>query len=506
VGPKIRVHIDAELVQKLRDKAVGDGIPDADTIPDEELLAALIRAELAQGPPPSEEEPSSADEPLPSEEEPSSVDEPAPSGGGTPVTVTPPAETIWVRFEHGLNLRDAPENGAVIRILADRERLTVLDRQDGWLYVQTLTDLTGWVAAEYITAQDPYPDIPPKGNVRGIHGAAGYVAPPRELWDRWIDELKAMGMAWYKQIDAGDPNDIGPNTTFAWACHLKRHGIEPIIRYYRAQMFPDRLQDFVFDKVKRYASEGIVWCEIGNEPNLDHVEWQPEHHGRVNWQLPYYPRTIATNWVRDAERVVAAGGRPGFYALAPTDWREDRPHSRLSSVMFYQRMFEKVAADTELLGRFRRLFLPGKAWLAVHVATYERPPDFNPFPPGEPPYDMCLRGYEVPLRYLREILEITQAEVISTEGGVFTKDSASMEGHPRLADHQEHASRTVEMFEWIQNKSPLRAMCPWLISNVYQTIGHSDPAWAHDGWYDGGPMDFKAKPVVQELKATRPIL
>jgi len=87
---------------------------------------------------------------------------------------------------------------------------------------------------------------------------------------------------------------------------------------------------------------------------------------------------------------------------------------------------------------------------------------------------------------------------------VFTKDSASMGGHARLSSHEQHAQRTVEMFDWLQEHSPLRAMCPWLISNVYQAIGHTDQAWVHDGWYDGGPPGFGPKPVVQAMKDTKP--
>jgi len=477
VGAKITVQIDAVLVKKLRDKAIADGLPNAHSLPDEGLLEALIRAELAKEAGPVEER---------------------------PIEVTPARGTVWVKSTLGLNLRTTPPSGDVIQVLADREKLSVMERQADWLKVRTSAGLEGWVAAQFVTDADPLGPLPPKGNVRGIHGAAGIVAPPRHLWNALISELKAMGMAWYKQLDAGDPNDLGPNSTFAWVLKLKQSGIVPIIRYYQGQMFPGRLHDLAFEKMKRYASEGIVWCEIGNEPNLDQIEWHSDHHGKVSWQNPFYPRTIARNWIMDAERAVAAGARPGFYALAPTDWGDHRPHSTLSSVMFYRRILEDVAANPNVLARFRRLFEPGKAWLAVHVSTYEWPPDFNPFPPNQPPYDMCLRGYEVPLRYMEEILGLTGVIVMSTEGGVFTKDSTSMSGHTRLTSHQEHAQRTVGMLEWLQKNSPVQAMCPWLICNVFESIGHSDPAWVHDGWYDGGPNDLKPKPVVQAMKNTKP--
>lgn len=470
MADKITVRIDAALVEKMRAKAIADGLPNARTLPDEELLAALIQAEV-----------------------------------GEEIDVVTEPTTVWVKSRFGLNLRAQPVSGSVKKVLADKAELTVLAQQEDWLQVRTTDGLEGWVSVGFVTDVVPTPPTPKKGNVRGIHGSAGVVAPPRHLWGAWIAELKAMGMAWYKQMDAGDPNDDGDNSTFVWAQELKRNGIEPIIRYYQGQMFPGRLHDLAFEKMKRYAAVGIVWCEIGNEPNLDHAEWHQLHHGKVSWQNPFYPRTIVENWMQDAEKAVAAGARPGFYALAPTDWGSGRPHPQLSSVMFYRRMFEHVAVQPNLRTRFRRLFEPGKAWLAVHVSTYEWPPDFNPFPPNEPPYDMCLRGYEVPLSYLRELLlGDVHVTVMSTEGGVFTKDSTSMSGHKRLNSHAEHAQWTVNMFDWIQKHSPLQAMCPWLISNVHQAIGHHDAAWAHDGWYDGATPNFGPKPVVQAMKNTKP--
>jgi hypothetical protein len=540
VADKITVQVDSDLVAKMRAKASADGLPGADTIPDEELLAALIRAELGDEvvwvnskfglnlrtvPVTGGVLKTLADKvrltvlgrqagwlkvhtadgvvgwvsaDFVTAQEPQPVDV-------TPVEVTPASGTVWVRSEFGLNLRAEPVTGNVLRILADREKLTVVGSHEGWLKVRTTGGLVGWVAVKFVSDVDPQPPTPSKINVRGIHGSAGVVAPPRHLWDSWINELKAMGMAWYKQMDAGDPNDVGADSTLAWARRLKGNGIEPIIRYYQAQMFPGRLHDGAFEKMRRYAAEGMVWCEIGNEPNLDRVEWHSDYHGKVTWQNPLYPRIIVENWIRDAEKAVAVGARPGFYALAPTDWGTGRPHPQLSSVMFYRRMFEHVAGDTNLRWRFRRLFEPDKAWLAVHVSTYEWPLTFNPFPSNAPPYDMCLRGYEVPLRYLRELLlGDTQVIVMSTEGGVFTKDSGSMGGHQRLKSNQEHAQRTVAMFDWLQDHSPLQAMCPWLISNVRQVIGHSDPAWAHDGWFDGGPPGFDPKPVVPAMRNTKP--
>jgi hypothetical protein len=436
VSDKLTVKIFPGLVEKMRAKAIVNGLPGADTLPDGELLSALIQAEIG----------------------------PDNLRNGSPPRTAPTLEP------------PTAEEPA-------RDRVS--------------TDETG--------VEEPTTSIPLKSNVRGIHGSAGMVAPPRHLWGAWIHELKGMGMAWYKQLDGGDPSDLGRNSTFAWALRLKEAGIEPIIRYYQRQMFPGRLQDQAFEKMERYAAQGVVWCEIGNEPNLDQVEWHSRYHGKVSWQIPYFPRIIVENWIKDAERAVDAGARPGFYALGPTDWGPERPHERLSSVMFYRRMFEYVAAHPDLRERFARLFEPEKAWLAVHASTYGLPLEFDPFPPNEPPYDMCLRGYEVPLRYLRElVLGDVPVTVLSTEGGVFTKDSPSVREHSPPSSHEEHARQTIEMFDWVQEHSPLQAMCPWLISNSFHAIGHHDPAWVHDGWYDGGPPGFSPKPVVRAMKDTKP--
>lgn len=548
MGTKLTVQIDATLVAKMRAKAIRDGLPNARTMPDEELLEALILA-LVGG----EESASNIAwvdsqyglnlraQPvtgavlrmLADGEQLTVLDHQydwvqvrttdglagwvseefiTTQGTAAPVETPPTQPTsskVWVTSADGLNLRAQPVSGSVLKTLAYGAELTLLGKQGDWSQVRTSDGSTGWVASAYVSSEKPAvsgytaPVVTDKGSVRGIHGSAGMVAPPKQRWNDWIRELKAMGMVWYKQLDAGDPNDVGGSSTYEWCKRLKQNGIEPIIRYYQGGMFPNGLPDSAFKKMQRYASQlGVVWSEIGNEPNLDY-EWHSSHSAKLNWNTSYYPNTLVERWIKDAEKAIAAGARPGFYAIAPTDWGGG-VNPKNSSVMFYRRMFEHVAANANLRQRFRRLFEPGKAWLAVHVSTYEFPVDFDPWPDDKPPWDMCLRGYEIPLRYLSEILGIDDVVVMSTEGGVFTKDSTSMAGHTRLKSHQEHANRTVEMFDWLQRNSPLRAMCPWLICNVHAAIGHTYSQWNHDGWYDGAGADFSPKPVVQAMKNSKP--
>ena len=47
---KITIQINADAVRKLRAKAIADGLPNARSIPDEELLSALIQAAVGEKP------------------------------------------------------------------------------------------------------------------------------------------------------------------------------------------------------------------------------------------------------------------------------------------------------------------------------------------------------------------------------------------------------------------------------------------------------------------------
>src|SRR5690606_1741232 len=93
-----------------------------------------------------------------------------------------------------------------------------------------------------------------------------------------------------------------------------------IIRYYVQAMFPDSLPPIAFDKMRAYAAEGITWAEIGNEPNLT-VEWKGEWIPSFSIMNPQQVRSVAAAWVKDAQQALAAGARPAFYAMAPTDWK-----------------------------------------------------------------------------------------------------------------------------------------------------------------------------------------
>lgn len=318
-----------------------------------------------------------------------------------------------------------------------------------------------------------------EGSIVGVHGAPGAAAPPESMWDTWIKYLKDMRVAWWKQVDWADHAD---DHIFNWVMRLKQEGIEPIIRYYVQGMFPGSLPDAAFDKMRRYAQNGVVWAEIGNEPNLN-VEWREDWKPNFTVQNPDVVSAVAEAWIKDALRALDSGAKPAYYATAPVDWRGGQ-NPFYSGVLLNRAVIQYLARNhrQETLDVFRR-----GGWIATHSATFEQPPDFNPFGQGDGsiPWEMTLRSYEIVLKLLKDSfggeLAVDDLVVMSTEGGVYTKDSSSMEGHDRLHSNEEHAQRTVEMFRYLDRQHRLKAMCPWCIS-VGGLIGHFDPQFANDGW------------------------
>ena len=80
------------------------------------------------------------------------------SPSGTPqattqLSATPQPTTQLSKCEvttlYNLNLRDAPDGGAVLTIIAYQTLMTSTQRTDNWFFV-SFDDLTGWIAARYV--------------------------------------------------------------------------------------------------------------------------------------------------------------------------------------------------------------------------------------------------------------------------------------------------------------------------------------------------------------------
>ena len=404
---------------------------------------------------------------------------------------------FWALFANGL--RPQPYTGPAIDgwpiALALRQQITELLKLSSDQLVQKVTE-----ALQAAEQSKPQPNTATRapGAIVGIHGPPGVGCPPPSDQAVWIGKMRDMGVKWFKQCDDGDPNQ---RQILAWATRLKQAGIEPIIRYFAARQFPNPLPDPYFDKMRQYADAGITWAEIGNEPNLDY-EWQEGFNGRVDYHDPEVIRLLADGWVKDAQRAIAAGVRPAFYAFGPTDWRGG-VHPKLSSVNFTSRIASYLAEQhrDEAIGIFRQ-----GGWFAVHCATYEQPDDFDPFRSDNTIWDMTLRGYEVVRKCFRDAfgaaLDVDKIPIMSTEGGVFTPDSTSMAGHTRLNTEEEHTQRVVNMFRWLEGHSPLQAMCPWCLS-AEGFGGPFDARYQNDGWFRTVAGALQPRPVIDALRQLR---
>ena len=61
------------------------------------------------------------------------------------------------------------------------------------------------------------------------------------------------------------------------------------------------------------------------------------------------------------------------------------------------------------------------------------------------------------------------------------------------------AQRTVEMFAWLEENSPLQAMCPFCLS-VGDLIGHFDARFEHDGWVVESDGELMPRAVVEAMR------
>ncbi|HKZ68747.1 MAG TPA: hypothetical protein VJ020_01625, partial [Anaerolineales bacterium] len=343
------------------------------------------------------------------------------------------------------------------------------------------------------------------GHTWGVHGSAGSAAPPRELWDFWVGELKAIGIKWYKQCDSHGPDQTGDGSIFRWVLFLRDHGITPVVRYQMGHQFPNRLDQTHLEKMNLYAREKIVWAEIGNEPNLIH-EWQWSAE-EMSWQRGQSIPIICEVWLNDAEEALRRGVRPAWYAMAPTDWKGG-VNPVFSGPKFQELCWRHIASDSTRKSRAQAIFRNG-GWVAVHSAVYEYPVDFDPFnypdkfaEHGRAPWDMCLRSYEIPIKYIADNIGLTAGKdmpIMSTESGVFTPESHSMDNHIRLESDDAHANLVLKMFDWLDENSPLQAMMPWTLA-VCDEIGLNNKDFPADGWYMNQGMGLKARAVVKKMK------
>lgn len=343
-------------------------------------------------------------------------------------------------------------------------------------------------------------EFPHSGNVRGLHGSASYNHPEQKL-DWIVDELKAMGIGWFKLLD----NRRG--SSIPLCKRLRAAGIEPIVRLYTHQQYPGSMMDIgTVRTVEALRDVGVVYVEIGNEPNQQ-VEWKDGY-----WRAGGRPELVMDDWIKDALHVSRLGVYPALPALA-----QCAHHGECGSIPWYEKALGYLA--TKSRNQMQELIERG-LWIAVHNAVlnhaYQDSEEVWHFEyPGDPlnqkdhpgataMFDDCsLMGWQVPDSLMLKYFGV-HVPIISTEGGVFCPRSGWSQPDSRYPgyDEQGHARMTVAMFDYISRELPgyYFAMCPWLMAN--EVLGHTDRAWREDAWYRPG----YCLPVVAAMKAQAPVL
>jgi len=321
------------------------------------------------------------------------------------------------------------------------------------------------------------PEPPANGAIRGVHGAPVTFPPSDQTF--WLQELKAMGIYWYKDMSC----DV------SWCKRLLDAGIEPVVRLYQGEQFPGRLSNDRFEAARRLIDAGVFYFEIGNEPNLT-CEWKSSYKDQVDWHNDDLVRQVAYNWWLDAQKIAAMGGKPSLYAMAPTE-RSGGCNERYSSVRWLEKYLAALHKITPMT--IVDLVESGDVWMAVHVSPFDRPFLYDPYVNGPHPDDMCLRAFEV-YGAIAEVALGVLPLMISTEGGLYSPEHLDFLGWTPYSEN-EWADRMPEMFEFIAEQYPyVLGMCPWILTD----LGVADPRWLNNGWYRG----VEPRPVALALRRT----
>lgn len=407
-----------------------------------------------------------------------------------------------VMWKLGLGVVESVENQASIKahldaggvsfadvyIGATKHFVMVAEHKAGrlWMY-DPLKAVGGWLDEYYpwgaesyrlVCRVEPKPE-PVIGSVVGVHGAP--VTHPPQDPAYWLTQLRELGVVFFKTLC------LEPD----WIAQLLDAGIEVILRPYQGEQLPGRLAPDLMERVCGLIELGAYRIEVANEPNID-VEYKVEVRSLVDWHNDNLVAQVAESWWADASEIAEAGGRPALPAMAPTDsW--GNVNERYSSVMWLRKIVSYL--DDRYGSSLRERLASGQIWLATHSGAFDRPIDFDPWQFGEPD-DMCLRGYEAAMETVRRYTGVVPVTV-STEGGVYSPEHLEFLGWGTYSE-QEYASRTVEMFDWLQASGGLMAICPWTLTDE-DTF---DKRWLDNGWFRGRTPRLVAK-AMRDREAAR---
>lgn len=357
---------------------------------------------------------------------------------------------------------------------------------------------------------------PPGDNGIGVHWSAGYPAMigMGRIEQRWLPELKAMGVKWVKFLHDGGEG---------FAELLLKNDIMPVVRLYRLQPNPGILGKREIEFLERYIKIGVQYFEFNNEPDLS-VEWK-------GGQMPENAIDIvAENAIIDMEVILEKGGYPAVPALAVgTKWDLigkiceleggylfeggvwqaihnyvlnhplDYPYDdvNLEGVPVSREEYERLAAE-----RWQRDMT---AWDSDTRAMVNARRASSVAPSGVTISDdpSAWRSYEFYDLMARQHLG-RSIPILSTEGGVNVGDRADSR-YPRIT-YELHKEMALEMCRIMMGtskrfeKAPDYYFCTsfWLLGNF--TLGHYSTWWESQAWY-GPSWPGGRLPTVDALKA-----
>lgn len=298
-------------------------------------------------------------------------------------------------------------------------------------------------------------------NLRGVHGAPTY-NPPADV-SSWIARLQALGIRWYKLLDAGG------NANDGFIRALVAAGITPVVRLYQGRQFPGRLAPQLQARLPQLAALGVTYVEIGNEPNLI-SEWSvgaPDYHDSTQ------VAQVAASWWQDAHAALEAGLSPALYALAPTE-RNYGTHPTASSIGWQHALLTALKRYGE--AEMTALLSSGRVWLAVHTADFGRDFDY-PWRTVAGVDDMCLLGYKIHRATVEEVFGV-RPTIISTEGGVYSPEHLAALSFNPTYDEVQWGPRLRDMYTFLEQQGDMLAMCPWTFSDE-----GAPEEWHNCGWY-----------------------
>ena len=298
---------------------------------------------------------------------------------------------------------------------------------------------------------------PKDDNGRGMHWVPITHTTAANV-DRYVDEAEKMGVKW--MVILNDDAKIGESDYLV--NKLVDRGIMPIMRLYTHQGEP--IKGDVEAMVRHYKSLGVEYYQLYNEPNLC-VE-NPDG-------VPNVER-YTDLWLRDAKRVVTAGGLPGFGALAPGGNFDD--------IEFLKQSFDRVKAKGETATLDR-------AWLSLHNYTLNHPLDYTKDSNG-------FLKYKFYDQIVREKLG-RQMPIIGTEGGTFVGANEDTTMAP--ITEQKQVEMVVGAYDIVkEGRDPyMFAYSYWVIAN--EAGGGHDLGFSRHALFR---PDGSAGPVVEALRRT----